>query len=161
VPAAAELARQLDRRGLTVAPPSEHAVGGVADSRWVDPARLPEVAAAAKQAGFFYESLTCVDRLESSGVFELICTFNRWDEPARLLVRVWTPAGSAVPSLSGVFGIAAWNEREVWEFYGVEFSGHPGLTWLLLPEGTEFRPLLRSFKQPPASIYDDSMAERP
>jgi len=155
--AAADLAGSLEGGGLTVAPPSEHPMSGVAESRWVAPGGLVAAAEKARAAGFFYESMTCVDRLEPHGVFELIYTFNRWDEFARLALRVWAPKDQPVPSLSGVFGIAAWNEREAWEFYGVDFAGHPNLTWLLLPEETEFRPLLKSFTAPPPSIYDDSM----
>ena len=155
--AAADLAGSLERGGLTVAPPSEHPMSGVVECRWVAPGGLVAAAEAARAAGFFYESMTCVDRLDPHGVFELIYTFNRWDEFARFAVRVWAPKDEAVPSLSGVYGIAAWNEREAWEFYSLRFSGHPNLTWLLLPEGTEFHPLLKSFTAPPPSIFDDSM----
>jgi NADH:ubiquinone oxidoreductase subunit C len=70
--------------------------------------------------------------------------------------RVWTPHDQPVPTVSHVFGAANWNEREAWELYGIVFAGHPNLTWLLLPEGTEWRPLLKSFTAPPASVYDDS-----
>ena len=56
-----------------------------------------------------------------------------------------------------MYAIAEWNEREAWELFGVGFTDHPHLTWLLLPEGTEFRPLLKSFTAPPPSIYDDSL----
>ncbi len=45
-----------------------------------------------------------------------------------------------MPTVSGVFGGADWNEREAWELYGVSFAGHPNLTWLLLPEGTGVPP---------------------
>jgi NADH-quinone oxidoreductase subunit C len=155
--AASELAGRLESGGLAVAAPSEHPVHGVAESRWVAPGGLVAAAEAARAAGFFFESMTCVDRLDPHGVFELLYTFNRWDEFARFAVRVWAPKDEAVPSLSGVFGIAAWNEREAWEFYGLRFSGHPNLTWLLLPEETEFHPLLKSFTAPPPSIYDDSL----
>jgi len=155
--AAAELAGRLERGGLTVPPPTEHPVHGVAESRWVPPEHLVAAAEAVRAAEFFFESMTCVDRLDPHGVFELIYTFNRWDEPARLALRVWAPKDAEVPSLSGVFGIAAWNEREAWEFYGLRFANHPNLTWLLLPEDTEFHPLLKSFTAPPPSIYDDSM----
>jgi len=155
--AAAELAMGLEGAGLTVPPPSEHPISGVAESRWVAPASLVKVAEALREAGFFYESMTCVDRIDPHGVFELIYTFNRWDEPARLAIRAWAPKDEAVPSLSGVYGIAAWNEREAWEFYGLQFADHPNLTWLLLPEDTEFHPLLKSFTAPPPSVYDDSM----
>jgi len=156
--APAEVARLLEQRGWTVAPPTDHPMTGVGESRWIAPAHLVAAAEAAKAAGYFYESMTCVDRLDPHGAFELVVTLARWDAPARLAFRVWTPKEEPVPSLAGVFGIAAWNEREAWELFGVGFTGHPGLTWLLLPEGTAFRPLLRSFKAPPPSIYDDSLA---
>jgi len=155
--AAAELARRLESGGLSAAPPSEHPLSGVAESRWVAPGGLVAAAQAARAAGFFFESMTCVDRLDPHGVFELIYTLNRWDEAARFALRVWAPKDEALPSLSGVYGIAAWNEREAWEFYGLRFADHPNLTWLLLPEDTEFHPLLKSFTAPPPSIYDDSM----
>ena len=155
--AAAELAGRLDSGGLAAAPPSEHPISGVAESRWVGPGQLVAAAEAARAAGFFFESMTCVDRLDPHGVFEVIYTFNRWEEAARVALRVWAPKDDALPSLSGVYGIAAWNEREAWEFYGLRFADHPNLTWLLLPEDTEFRPLLKSFTAPPPSIFDDSL----
>jgi NADH:ubiquinone oxidoreductase subunit C len=155
--APAELALLLEQRGWTVQPPTDHPMLGVTESRWIAPAHLVAAAEAAKGAGYFYESLTCVDRLEAHGAFELVITFARWDAPARVAYRVWTPKDEPVPSLAGVFGIAEWNEREAWELFGVGFSGHPKLRWLLLPDGTEFRPLLKSFTAPPPSIYDDSL----
>jgi len=153
--APAELAALLERRGYVVAAPGPHPMTGVSESRWIAPTHLVAAAEAAKAAGYFFESLTCVDRLEALGGFELIYTFNRWDAPARLACRVLAARDQAVPSLTGVYRIAEWNEREAWEFYGVGFAGHPQLRWLLLPEGTEFRPLLKSFTAPPPSIYDD------
>ena len=163
---AAELAAALDAGGLTTEPPTAHPLSGVTESRWIAPRSLVAAATAAQQAGFFLESMTCIDRLDPAGAgaggspggaFELLYTFNRYDELGRVAYRVWAPRGEVVPSLAGVFGIAGWNEREAWEFYGIEFVGHPNLTWLLLPEGTGFRPLLRSFTAPPPSEYDDSL----
>jgi len=153
----AELALQLEQRGWVVPAPIEHPIGGVTESRWIAPAHLVAAAEAAQAAGYVYESLTCVDRLDPHGAFELIVTLNRWDAPARVAYRVWTPRDQPVPSLAGVYAMAEWNEREAWELFGVCFAGHPNLTWLLLPEGTEFRPLLKSFTAPPPSIYDDSL----
>lgn len=155
--APAELARLFEQRGWTVQPPTEHPLTGVSESRWIAPAHVVAAAEALKAAGYFYESLTCVDRLDPHGAFELVATFARWDAPARVALRVWTPKDEPVPSLAAVYPVAEWNEREAWELFGVGFSGHPGLRWLLLPEGTEFRPLLKSFTAPPPSIYDDSL----
>ena len=154
MPTAAELAGLWESRGWTVAAPLEHVVSGVAETRWVAPAHLAAAVRAAKDAGFFFESMTCVDRLDPHGAFELLYTFNRFDVTQRVALRLWSPRDAAVPSVADLFAIAAWNEREAWELYGVAFDGNPNLTWLLLPEGTEFRPLLKSFTTPPPSVYD-------
>ncbi len=155
--APAEVARAVEALGASVGAPIEHPFHGAAEVRWIAPARIADACRVVRDAGYFFESLTCVDRLKDHGVFELIYTFNRWEAPGRVAFRVWVPQDQPVPTVSGVFGAASWNEREAWELYGVAFAGHPNLTWLLLPEGTGFHPLLKSFTAPPASIYDDSL----
>ena len=155
--ALADVVRTLDELGLTVAAPAESPFSGAVEVRWIQVERIAEACRVLRDADYFFESLTCVDRLDPHGVFELIYTFNRWGLPSRVACRVWAPKDRPVPTVSSVFGGADWNEREAWEFYGISFTGHPNLTWLLLPEGTEFRPLLRSFTAPPPSEYDDSL----
>ena len=159
--APADVVKALDDLGVVVPAPSEHPLAGAAEARWIRPERIVEACRVLRDADYFFESMTCVDRLEPHGVFELIYTFNRWGLPSRVALRVWAPKDTPVPTVSGVFGAADWNEREAWEFYGVTFAGHPNLTWLLLPEGTGFRPLLKSFTAPPPSEYDDSLSAPP
>ena len=45
-------------------------------------------------------------------------------------------ATPTVDSWVPVFAGADWHERETWEMYGIEFTGHPGLRHIYLP--TEF-----------------------
>jgi NADH-quinone oxidoreductase subunit C len=59
-------------------------------------------------------------------------------------IRVAREDGS-VPTLSGVWRGANWQERETWELYGVTFEGHPHLVKLLLPEAFEGFPLRKDF----------------
>jgi len=153
----AGIVARLEANGWVAAAPTPHPMTGVSESRWIAPEHLVAAAEAVKAAGYFYESMSCVDRLEALGGFELVNTFARWDAPARVAFRVLVPKDGAAPSLTGVYAMAEWNEREAWELYGVAFTGHPNLTWLLLPEGTEYRPLLKSFTAPPPSPYDDSL----
>ncbi|MFE2808965.1 NADH-quinone oxidoreductase subunit C [Streptomyces nigra] len=64
----------------------------------------------------------------------------------RLLVRTTVPHESpTLPSAVGVYAGATWHERETHEMFGVEFTDHPGLDHLLLPENFEGHPLRKDF----------------
>ena len=66
--------------------------------------------------------------------------------PRRLLLRTTVPYDAAeVPTATGVYAGAGWHERETHEMFGVGFTGHPGLTPLLLPEEFEGHPLRKDF----------------
>ncbi|NGN70045.1 NADH-quinone oxidoreductase subunit C, partial [Streptomyces sp. A7024] len=66
--------------------------------------------------------------------------------PRRLLVRTTVPHDAAVlPSATVVYAGAAWHERETHEMFGVDFTDHPQLEPLLLPDGFEGHPLRKDF----------------
>ncbi|GAA4782565.1 NADH-quinone oxidoreductase subunit C [Streptomyces sanyensis] len=96
------------------------------------------------------------------------CTFFDWlsavDEPGtgfrvcahvaalgrgtvrRLLLRTTVPHDApSLPTAVGVYAGADWHERETHEMFGVDFTGHPHLHPLLLPEGFEGHPLRKDF----------------
>ena len=53
-------------------------------------------------------------------------------EEIRLKVAV-SDADSDVPSAAHIWPNANWYEREAWDMYGINFSGHPNLRRILLP----------------------------
>ncbi|MGW2355250.1 NADH-quinone oxidoreductase subunit C, partial [Actinacidiphila glaucinigra] len=64
----------------------------------------------------------------------------------RLMIRTTVPhEAPALPTAVGVYAGAAWHERETHEMFGVDFTGHPHLVPLLLPEGFEGHPLRKDF----------------
>lgn len=50
-----------------------------------------------------------------------------------------------VPSVAGVWKSADWMEREVWDMFGVRFSGHPDLRRILTWEAFEAHPLRKDY----------------
>ena len=63
----------------------------------------------------------------------------------RIRVRVQTDEETPVPSAVPVYSGADWFEREVFDLYGVLFSGHPELRRILTDYGFEGYPLRKDF----------------
>jgi NADH-quinone oxidoreductase subunit C len=95
----------------------------------------------------FFDVLTAVDERDSG--FDVV--LRLWSPAARegLLLRTRCPRDDPrVPSLAGVFGGAAWHERETGELFGIVFDGHPDPGRLLLSDDVEGHPLRKDFVLP-------------
>jgi NADH-quinone oxidoreductase subunit C len=110
------------------------------------PDQVVAVAEVMNVQGFFLESIAGVDWLDQQQL-EILYDFNRLGgEHCRVLVRTRVPRNEpVVPTLSAIFPAADWHERETFDFYGVQFQGHPNLIRILLPEDADFHPLLKDF----------------
>jgi NADH-quinone oxidoreductase subunit C len=76
-----------------------------------------------------------VDWLPREPRFEVVYSLLSISRVARLHLKVAVPGETPrVPSVTPVWPTANWHERETFDFYGIEFTGHPDLTRILLPE---------------------------
>jgi len=94
----------------------------------------------------FLEDLTAVDRFPLEPRFELNYQLLSIENALRLRVKVKLPgADPAVQTVTSVWPTANWQEREVFDLFGVRFQGHPDLRRILMPEGWEGNPLRKDY----------------
>ncbi|MGW3378757.1 NADH-quinone oxidoreductase subunit C [Streptomyces albogriseolus] len=106
---------------------------------------IPALEAARDRLGCtFFDWLSAVD--EPGAGFRVTAHVAALSPVRRLLLRTTVPREAPVlPSAVDVYAGAAWHERETHEMFGVDFTGHPGLDHLLLPDGFEGHPLRKDF----------------
>jgi NADH-quinone oxidoreductase subunit C len=64
----------------------------------------------------------------------------------RLRLKVYLPESDpTVPTLTTVFAAANWMERETYDFYGVNFVGHPNLVRILNVEEMTIFPMRKEY----------------
>ncbi len=89
---------------------------------------------------------TCLDRYPVEPRFELNYQLVSIPRRERICLRTCTSAQHpVVDSLEPVWPGANWLEREIFDLFGIQFTGHPDLRRILLPEGFEGSPLRRDF----------------
>ena len=78
--------------------------------------------------------------------FELVYHFYSSASSRRLRLKVpLTSADPEAPSLTSLWPGANWFEREVWDMFGITFTGHPNLRRLLLYEEFKGHPLRKDY----------------
>ncbi|HEX9774588.1 MAG TPA: NADH-quinone oxidoreductase subunit C [Actinomycetota bacterium] len=66
--------------------------------------------------------------------------------PARVRVRVFIPQGDEhCPSLTGVWAGADALEREMFDFFGIRFDGHPDLRRIFMPDEWDGHPQRKDY----------------
>jgi NADH-quinone oxidoreductase subunit C len=92
-------------------------------------------------------ALTAVDYYpQTSPRFHVIYQLTSLAQNLSLQIRVPVNGDSPkVPTVTGLYGMANWRERELLDMFGIEVEGHPDPSRILMPEGTEGHPLRRDF----------------
>jgi NADH-quinone oxidoreductase subunit C len=86
-----------------------------------------------------------VDYPERAERFEVVYCLLSITRNHRVRVHVTTDETSPVPSVTGLWPVAGWLEREVYDMYGVAFAGNPDLRRILTDYGFEGHPQRKDF----------------
>ncbi len=89
--------------------------------------------------------ITCVDYPDREERFEVIYNLLSLKNNIRVRVKVVADETTQIPSVTKIFSSAGWFEREVFDMYGVQFTGHPDLRRILTDYGFEGHPQRKDF----------------
>jgi NADH-quinone oxidoreductase subunit C len=111
--------------------------------------RLAEVATLLRdtpESAFDYCSdATATDWPTRAKRFDVIYCLYSIRHCHRVRLKVRAAEGEAVPSMAGIWPAANWLEREIFDMFGVTFTGHPDLRRMLLPEDWQGHPQRKDY----------------
>ena len=113
------------------------------------------------ERGFtFLVDLTAIDWPErEEGRFDVVYWMHRFDDDFRIRLVTAVVEDQIIESVTGVWKVANWMEREVYDLYGIVFANHPSLERILTWEGFNGHPLRKDFPlegiDTGAAIYPD------
>ena len=101
-----------------------------------------------KESCDFLAFVTAVDYPER-GLLELVYNLRSLTDNKNVILKVELPRENPeISSVAVVWPAAEWHEREIFDLFGVKFSGHPDLRRILLPEDWQGHPLLKDYVKP-------------
>ena len=117
------------------------------------------VLTALKTDGYnFLADLTAIDNLTLGGyerfavAYHLLCH----QTAERLTVKAYVPEEKAsLPSVESLWKTAEWQEREVFDLFGIIFEGHPNLIRIMNPDDYEGHPLRKDYPRLGRKERDD------
>jgi NADH-quinone oxidoreductase subunit C len=113
----------------------------------IDVAQLIEIARYSRDEEKFdlLEDYTAVDWPKREKRFDLVAVLYSFPHNLRLRLKAPLTENVRAASLVEIWPAANWLEREIYDMFGIEFSGHPDLKRILLPDGWQGHPLRKDY----------------
>ena len=89
--------------------------------------------------------ITAIDHPDRAQRFDMVYHFLSMYQNHRIRLKVAVREDDMVPSLVSLYPAANWFEREVFDMFGILFSGHPDLRRILTDYGFRGHPLRKDF----------------
>ena len=114
----------------------------------IDANKLLEVAGFLKnRAGLDFDYLTFVTAVDYLDYMEIVYRLVSLKNNLSLIMktRCYDRENPVVPSVVSLWRAAYYQEREIFDLFGIKFDGHPDMRRLLLWEGFVGHPLRRDY----------------
>lgn len=111
-----------------------------------------------KENGFSYlTDLTGSHYPENEGSeFQVVYHLHNLYENSRVRVKVNLSKDSiSIPTITDLFAGANWMERETFDFFGIEFTGHPNLSRILNVDDMDYHPMRKEY-----ALEDETRADK-
>tara|TARA_B100001964_G_scaffold168308_1_gene184945 strand:- start:127 stop:642 length:516 start_codon:yes stop_codon:yes gene_type:complete len=108
-----------------------------------------DVLSSLQNNGFnFLADITAIDNLSLSG-FERYCVVYHLlshETVERVTVKAYVPEDKpSLPSVESVWKTADWQEREIYDLFGIVFKDHPNLIRIMNPDDYNGHPLRKDY----------------
>ena len=126
----------------------------ITDAKWdrkeltltVAPSTIVQVMEGGKAAGYnFMEDVTALDWYPTEPRFQITYSLLSHSFKQRLRIITRLNEGEHIASITGVWPSANFYEREVFDLFGVTFTGHPRLTRIMMPDNWKGHPLRKDY----------------
>ena len=78
--------------------------------------------------------------------FAIVYHLHSWRKNYRLRLKVFVPSENpSVRSIVSIYSGANWMERETFDFYGINFEGHPNLKRILNMDDMDYFPMRKEY----------------
>jgi NADH-quinone oxidoreductase subunit C len=116
----------------------------------IAPERIAEVCQVVRDdESLRFELCSSVDAVDYLGSdrrrFHIAYQLTSMTYRRRIRLEAAVAEGVSLPSVTGVYPTADWQEREIYDMFGVVFTGHPNLTRILMPDDWEGHPQRKDY----------------
>jgi NADH-quinone oxidoreductase subunit C len=77
--------------------------------------------------------------------FAVVYHMHNWIENVRIRIKTYLTGNPEVDTVTDLFLTANWMERETWDFFGINFKGHPQLKRILNMDEMISHPMRKEF----------------